>query len=134
MKPVKTAIAGILLTASVAQFAYSQEGGKVSADDLPVATGQATLTIAGNGYWHREVLSSGDQPVITAVGSEGQILEDGIYRYEYRMVSGTVSSSPRQQDMLRGHGKVSSPGSRKSRGRNTYAGTFEVQAGQVVFR
>ena len=134
MKPVKTVVAGVLLSVSATQFAYSQQGGKVSPENLPIATSQATLTIAGNGYWHREVLNNGDQPDIAAIVSEGQPLEDGVYRYEYRMVSGTVSSSPRQQDMLRGQGKISSPGSGKSRGKNTYAGTFEVQSGQVLFR
>ena len=98
--------------------------------DLPVVQGQGSLTVSGDGYWHRDTYGSGEQPVLSAYTSDGQQLPDGEYRYELRMVPGNTGSAARQQDVLRG--KSGESGFNKQQPVPTISGQFEIQGGQVI--
>lgn len=97
---------------------------------LPVVQGQGSLTVSGDGYWHRDTYQSGEQPELSAYTSNGQQLPDGEYRFELRMIPANTSSAARQQDVLRG--KSGDSGFNKQQPVPTVSGQFQIQGGQVV--
>ena len=109
---------------------HSDSMADVSGGDLPVVQGQGSLTVSGDGYWHRQSYQSGEQPVLSAYSGNGELLPDGEYRYELRMVPESAKSTARQQDVLRGRSPDS--GFNKQPSVPTYSGQFSVEGGQVV--
>ena len=116
----------------LSQIAVAQEEQAGQGNQLPAVTSSASLTVSGEGYWHREVYQYGDQPSITPYDSSGNLLADGQYRYEYKIFSGGGSSSPRQQDLLGEGGAESYSGRTKPKATETLSGSFQVQGGQIV--
>ena len=122
---------GFICLGLMASPAFSQPQINGSGGDLPVVQGQGTLTISGDGYWHRQALQSGEQPVLSSHGGDGQLLPDGQYRYELRMVPENAISSARQRDVLCGNAPDTFTD--KQQPVPTIDGQFEIQGGEVVF-
>ena len=101
--------------------------------ELPGVVGKGSLTIAGEGYWHRQELDSGDFPSISAFGGNGEPLPDGVYRYEFRMFPGNAKAPKAQGSFDRAQGKGLERAGSKSDMVKTLSGQFLVQDGQVVF-
>jgi len=128
---VKMASIGFICLGLMATLGYSQSQGNASGGDLPIVRGQGTLTVSGDGYWHRQALQSGEQPVLSSHSGDGQLLPDGQYRYELRMVPESAMSSARQRDVLRGNAADTAADIQQPV--PTIDGQFEIQGGQVVF-
>jgi hypothetical protein len=122
---------GFICLGLLAGPAYSKPPADASGGVLPVVQGQGSLTVSGDGYWHRQTYQAGEQPVLSPYSSDGQLLPDGQYRYELRMVPENSKSVARQQDVLRG--KSSTAGFNRQPPVSTVDGQFEIQGGQVVF-
>ena len=102
--------------------------------DLPGVVGKGSLTIAGDGYWHRQELDNGDFPSISAFGGNGESLPDGVYRYEFRTFPGNANAaSKRQGSFDRAEGKGLERAAKKSDVVKTLSGQFLIQDGQVIF-
>jgi hypothetical protein len=127
----ESSLIGLLCVGLMASPAYSEPPAEPASGEFPVVQGQGSLTVSGDGYWHRGTYQSGEQPVLSAYASDGQLLPDGEYRYEFRTVSASAKSSSRQQDVFRGRSENSAVTRRKSV--PTVSGRFEIQGGQVIF-
>jgi hypothetical protein len=125
---------GVLLFGLLAQFAWAAGNGQGQSGHLPVVVGKGSLTVAGQGYWYRETYESGASPSISAYDNAGNVLPDGMYRYEFRSFPTSADASPRQQNLDRTEGKGISHGRGKAKGVNTVSGRFEVKGGEVLFR
>ena len=101
--------------------------------ELPGVVGKGSLTIAGDGYWHRQELDNGDFPSISAYGGNGEPLPDGVYRYEFRTFPGNANAPKRQGSFDRAQGKGLEQAGSKSDVVKTLSGQFLVEGGQVVF-
>ena len=135
MKHQLRLVLGLLLLGTVAQSAYAQGAGRdQSTGELPLVAGKGSLTVAGDGYWHRDMYQDGEHPSLSAYDNTGQLLPDGVYRYEFRSFPEGAGSSPMQQELLRAEGRGISEGRGKSRPPNTQYGSFEVQGGQLILR
>jgi len=121
-------IFGVVATAClVAQSVSAQPG-----VDLPVAVGKTTLTVAGSGYWHRDILEDGEAATLSAYDSSGSLLADGRYSYELisvpdkpassRMQGGIASSDPQQSARS------------KQRPVSVKSGNFEILGGELIAR
>ena len=135
MKHQLRLVLGLLLLGTVAQSAYAQGAGRdQSTGELPVVAGKGSLTVAGEGYWHRDIYQDGEQPSLSAYDNTGQLLPDGEYRYEFRSFPDGAGSSPQQQDLMRNQGIGISQGKGKAQPPSTRAGSFEVHGGQLILQ
>ena len=130
MKNQLRSVLGLLFLGAVAESMYVQ--GAPANGEPPVMAGKGSLTIAGEGYWHRNVFQDGEHPSLSAYDNAGELLPDGSYQYEFRSFPEGASSSPRQRDLMRNQGKAMSQGRGKSPVTNTVSGSFEVQGGQLI--
>ena len=138
MKSVARVFFGLMVCGSFTQFVSAEGPGIISgvqsAGQFPVVNGKGSLTIAGRGYWHRDIYLDGEHPSLSVYDNSGQLLPDGVYRYEFRSFPEGADSSPRQQELLRTEGRGASQGKGKSQVANKLSGSFEVQGGQLVLR
>jgi hypothetical protein len=100
--------------------------------DFPVVSGKGALMVSGKGYHQRELYEDGEVPTLTAYDGDGQLLPDGIYRFQFISTPEGSGRSARQRDVLRGEsaqalGNGSGIASQMS-------GTFEIVGGQIIFR
>jgi hypothetical protein len=127
--------ASVLIMLCIGAFAQAQADsvGRSSAGEFPIVQGKGVLTIAGEDYWHRQTYVEGELPALSAYDSSGQVLPDGVYRYELWVFPSGEGSSPRQRDLAKGKGSVAS-GSSKAKPSEKVSGRFEIQGGELVFR
>jgi hypothetical protein len=78
---------GLFCQGVVAEGEQNMPARAASAEIFPFVQGASSLTIAGNGYWNREVYEAGEQP--RALSAFVQTLPDGVYRYELRSIPAT---------------------------------------------
>ena len=130
MKRQLRIVLGLLCLGAAAQSVYVQ--GAPANGELPVVNGKGSLTIAGEGYWHRDTYQNGDHPSLSAYDNAGQLLPDGSYQYEFRSFPEGAGSSPRQREVLRAEGRGVRQGKGKSQVANRLSGSFEVQGGQLI--
>ena len=99
-----------------------------------VVESQASLTISGNGYWHREMYRSGDAPVISPYDGSGQPLPDGKYRYEFREMAQSSNRGRRQLELLGSDdGGAGANSAAKAQGAEVISGGFRVEGGSLTF-
>ena len=123
----------LMLTGSLWAQAQGNSGSRGPDGGLPAAVGKGSLTIAGEGYWHRQTLEDGEYPTLSGYDSSGQALPDGVYRYEFRSFPDT-SASPRQQDLMRGKGRGLTADTFKGRSGEKLSGRFEIRGGEIIFQ
>ena len=136
MKPNFRYFLGIVLCGSLAQFAQAAGAGAGQSGELPVVVGTGSLTVAGQGYWHREVYEGGESPSLSAYDNNGAVLPDGVYRYEFRSVPDSAGASHRQKSLTKAEGNSEGASLRRgnAKGVNTVSGLFEIQDGQIIYR
>ena len=95
---------------------------------LPAVDGVGSLTISGGGYWHKETYEDGEQPSVDAYDEVGNILPDGLYRYEFR-------SSPQLSESEASAQGNSAFGLAKGRAQagELVRGQFEISGGAIIF-
>jgi hypothetical protein len=132
-KPFHLVLFGAILANSLLVQAQGNGNGPPNGQ-LPAVVGKGTLTIAGQGYWDRQSLEDGDLPSLSPFNSAtGQVLPDGVYRYEFRTFPENASS-PRQQDLMRGKGKGLTADTFKGKSGEKLSGRFEISGGEIVFK
>ncbi len=95
---------------------------------LPVVEGRGSLTVAGDDYYHRERYEEGASPALSVVDSEGRVLPDGLYRYEFVALpeASQTGSSAQGQSYFGQLQRKDKP--------QIQRGQFEVKAGEMIFR
>ena len=132
---IPSIIAALFLVCSGA-FALAQGDvvGRSPGADFNTVQGKGVLTIAGEGYWHRQTYEEGELPVLSSYDSSGQVLPDGIYRYEFWIFTSGEGSSPRQRDLAQSKGAGVSASSSKKKRLEKQSGGFEIKGGEWIFR
>jgi hypothetical protein len=127
---------GLFLLGMAAQSpAYQGNNASSGADftgDFPVVSGKGALTVSGNDYRHRKLYEDGEVPTLSAYDEAGDLLPDGIYRFQFTSTPEGSSRSARQRDVLQGGASSSAViGSTRA---THLSGTFEVLGGQLIYR
>ena len=94
-----------------------------SSGEIPRVAGPGSLTISGKNYWHRQFYSGGDYPQVSAYDTEGSLLPDGSYSYEFRSITGSSKPGGQLGSVIHTH---SSP--------SVVSGAFEIQGGALLLR
>lgn len=123
---------GLVLSGAVIQSPVTVAADEGFAGSFPVVSGKGVLTVSGEGYLHRELYDDGEVPSLSARDSSGQLLPDGMYRFQFISSSQGGRSSARQRDVLRGD--TPAPANGGSVPATQLSGTFEVQGGQLLYQ
>lgn len=118
-----TALLGLVIVATSSAETTGPVHLTSSDREMPRVAGPASLTISGKNYWHRQFYSAGDYPQVSEYDSEGGLLPDGIYAYEFRSIVGSKEPEDPLGSFVRTH---SSP--------TVAGGAFEVQGGALLIR
>ena len=128
----KSIILGLALSVSATQSLVAEPVGEGFSGNFPVVSGKGALTVSGKGYHHRELYDDGEVPTLTARDSSGQLLPDGIYRFQFTSSPKGGPSSARQRDLLTGNASISTGEAPPAP--TQLSGVFEVQGGRLTYK
>ncbi len=133
---LRKVLLGLILAGVATQSLANQGNGADSGDgftgDFPVVSGKGVLIVSGNGYQHSEIYEDGEVPTLTALDDAGDLLPDGIYRFQLTTRPEGANRGSRQRDVLSKETPESNGNGLNSASR--LSGTFEVMGGQLIYR
>jgi hypothetical protein len=132
MRRFRIVLLGLFMSGVGSQSLIAHGADASLADGFPVVSGKAALTVSGDGYLHREIYGDGEVPTISVRDNSGQLLPDGVYRFQFTSSPAAGSGSARQRAVMTGEDL--SPGVGGAGRGSNLSGTFEIQGGQVVYQ
>lgn len=112
---------------ALAQVATTHQGPASISWSLDVANSGATLTVAGGGVWYRKTFDAGQQPSFSVFDGKGNLLPDGVYKWELS-IHPVVGRSDERIEEDRGAGF----GMQTTSLIEPASGTFRIANGSIV--